>query len=134
MIDPDLIEKKLEKEKPYRLKQVRKLVFQDLIEDWDEATVLPSALREELDRDCPLDIEAKILKEKDTAKALIELKDGLKIESVLMEHEDDRSTVCVSSQVGCPLNCSFCATGKMGLKRNLEPFEMAIQVLLFRGI
>ena len=131
MIDLGLIEKILEKEKPYRLKQVRKLVFRDLIEDWDEATVLPLALREELKKSCPLDIKAEIIKEKDTAKALIELSDGMKIESVLMEHEEDRSTVCVSSQVGCPLNCSFCATGKMGLKRNLDPFEIAVQVLLF---
>ena len=131
MIDLGLIEKILEKEKTYRLNQVRKIVFRDLIEDWDEATVLPLALREELKENCPLDIKAEIIKEKDTAKALIKLSDGMKIESVLMEHEDNRSTVCVSSQVGCPLNCSFCATGKMGLKRNLSPFEIVVQVLLF---
>jgi len=131
MIDFSLIEQKLENEKPYRLKQIKKLIFQDLIESWDEATVLPLALREELKRDCSLEIEHQMFEEGGTAKALIELNDGLKIESVLMEHSEDRSTVCVSSQVGCPLACSFCATGKMGLKRNLTPFEISIQVLLF---
>jgi 23S rRNA (adenine2503-C2)-methyltransferase len=48
-----------------------------------------------------------------------------------MKHNDDRFTVCVSSQVGCPLACSFCATGTMGLKRNLDSFEIITQVLLF---
>ncbi|MFA5715081.1 MAG: 23S rRNA (adenine(2503)-C(2))-methyltransferase RlmN [Candidatus Paceibacterota bacterium] len=125
-----LIEKKLEKEKAYRIKQVRKLIFQDLIEDWDKATVLPLELREEL-KEFPLMIKHEMFEEGNTVKALIELEDGLKIESVLMKHNDSRFTVCVSSQVGCPLACSFCATGTMGLKRNLEPFEIINQVLLF---
>jgi len=131
MIDLSLIEEKLKKEKPYRIKQVHKLIFQDLINDWDEATVLPLSLREELKKSFSLEIKHKMFEEGNTVKALIELKDGLKIESVLMKHNDNRFTVCVSSQVGCPLACSFCATGTMGLKRNLEPFEIVIQVLLF---
>jgi len=126
-----LIEQKLEGQPKYRIKQVHKLIFQDLIEDWDKATVLPIALREELKRDCPLTINYKMFDEGDTLKALIELEDGLKIESVLMKHTDNRSTVCVSSQVGCPLACSFCATGTMGLKRNLTTEEIILQVLLF---
>jgi 23S rRNA (adenine2503-C2)-methyltransferase len=113
---------------------VRKLVFQDLIKDWDEASVLPLALREELKECCPLEIKHKMFDEGDTLKALIELEDGLKIESVLMKHSDNRSTVCVSSQVGCPLACSFCATGTMGLKRNLTAEEIVMQVLLFMRI
>lgn len=125
-----LIEKKLENQPKYRIKQVRKLVFQDLIEDWDKATVLPVELREELE-EFPLGIRHELFEEGATVKALIWLNDGLKIESVLMKHNDSRFTVCVSSQVGCPLACSFCATGKMGLKRNLEPFEIVLQVLLF---
>src|SRR3989339_960129 len=48
-----------------------------------------------------------------------------------MRHEDGRNTVCVSSQVGCPLGCLFCATGKMGFARNLNPFEIVEQVLFF---
>jgi len=131
MIDISLIEEKLKNEKPYRIKQVHKLIFQELINDWDEASVLPLLLREELKKDCPLEIKHKMFDEGNTVKALIELSDGLKIESVLMKHNDNRFTVCVSSQVGCPLACSFCATGTMGLKRNLNSFEIVTQVLLF---
>lgn len=129
-----LIEKKLENQPKYRIKQVRKLIFQDLIEDWDKASVLPIELREELKKECPLEIKHKMFDEGDTLKALIELEDGLKIESVLMKHTDNRSTVCVSSQVGCPLACSFCATGTMGLKRNLTVEEIVMQVLLFERV
>jgi len=129
-----LIEQKLSSEPKYRIKQVHKLIFQDLIEDWDKASVLPLALREELKKECPLEIKHKMFDEGDTLKALIELEDGLKIESVLMKHTDNRSTVCVSSQVGCPLACSFCATGTMGLKRNLTAEEIVMQVLLFSRV
>jgi len=129
-----LIEQKLSSEPKYRIKQVHKLIFQDLIEDWDKASVLPLALREELKKECPLEIKHKMFDEGDTLKALIELEDGLKIESVLMKHTDNRSTVCVSSQVGCPLACSFCATGTMGLKRNLTAEEIVMQVLLFMRV
>jgi 23S rRNA (adenine2503-C2)-methyltransferase len=129
-----LIEQKLESQPKYRIKQVHKLIFQDLIGDWDKASVLPMALREELKKECSLEIKHKMFDEGDTLKALIELEDGLKIESVLMKHTDNRSTVCVSSQVGCPLACSFCATGTMGLKRNLTAEEIVIQALLFARI
>lgn len=129
-----LIEQKLKDQPKYRIKQVHKLIFQDLIEDWDKASVLPMALREELKKECPLSIKHKMFDEGDTLKALIELEDGLKIESVLMKHTDNRSTVCVSSQVGCPLACSFCATGTMGLKRSLTVEEIIIQVLLFMRV
>ncbi|MFA5432126.1 MAG: 23S rRNA (adenine(2503)-C(2))-methyltransferase RlmN [Candidatus Paceibacterota bacterium] len=129
-----LIEEKLKSQPKYRIKQVHKLIFQDLIEDWNSASVLPIALREELKKFCSLEIKHQIFDEGNTLKALIELEDGLKIESVLMKHTSDRSTVCVSSQVGCPLACSFCATGTMGLKRNLTAEEIVMQVLLFARI
>ena len=64
-------------------------------------------------------------------KAGILLADGLAIETVLMKHTDKRNTICVSSQVGCPLGCEFCETGKMGLKRNLTASEIVEQVLFF---
>ncbi len=131
----DLIQLKnfLSKEQPYRLQQAQKALFIDLIEDWREASVLPLLLRKNLNKICPIDIKAQVLFSKDekTAKAVIILKDGLKIESVLMKHNNSRNTVCVSSQVGCTLNCSFCATGKIGFKRNLEVFEIVEQVLFF---
>ncbi len=132
-MDISCIEEKLKNEPKYRLKQVRELVFHDLIEDWDKATTLSLEFREKLKKKCPLTIKHKMFKSSDgnTVKALIELSDGLKIETVLMKHTDSRSTVCVSSQVGCPLGCCFCATGNMGLKRNLTSSEILEQVLLF---
>lgn len=132
-MDLTKLENILNKEKPYRLKQVKQALFVDLIDDWNEAHVLPFMLRENLNKICPIDIKSQIIFSEDhkTAKTLITLKDGLKIESVLMKHNDGRNTVCVSSQVGCTLNCSFCATGKLGFKRSLEVYEIVEQVLFF---
>ena len=128
----DKIDKILANESKFRAKQVRQLIWRDLIDDWDQATTLPIALREKLKAEVPLEIKAEVFKEKDSqsAKALIILENGLKIETVLMRHQD-RNTVCVSSQVGCPLGCLFCATGKMGFKRNLSAGEIAEQVLFW---
>ena len=114
----------------YRLKQIQRLLYKDLISNWDDATVLPLEMRRELKESFPLEINHKIFKDKNTKKAVIELKDGSKIETVLMEHDQKRATVCVSCQVGCPLGCLFCATGK-SFKRNLEIDEILKQVLLF---
>lgn len=127
------LEKVLAGESSYRLKQAKKAISQQLIENWLEAAALPLNLREKLNKECPLSINAKtfISEDKNTVKASITLKDKLKIESVLMRHSDGRNTVCVSSQVGCPLACKFCATGRAGFKRNLEPFEIVEQVLFF---
>ena len=127
------LEKVLEKEPRYRLKQAKEAVFKNLIDDWQEAVFLPLELRQKLNKECPLLIKSEILvsKTKDSIKARITLKDGLKIESVLMRHIDGRNTVCVSSQVGCPLGCLFCATGTMGFKRNLDYSEIIEQVIFF---
>ena len=115
----------------YRLKQAKKAIFIDLIEDWDEATVFPKDLREKLNKECPLDINATLTISKDanTKKILIKLDDNNEIETVLMKNRD-RNTVCVSTQVGCALKCAFCATGKMGLTRDLKASEIVAQVLL----
>ena len=117
----------------FRNVQVKKALFEDLIEDWSQAKTLPVDLREELNKKCPLriDVQATVSEEESSVKALIVLSDGLKIETVLMRHQDGRNTVCVSSQVGCPLGCAFCATGKIGFKRNLKDFEIIEQVLFF---
>ena len=125
-MDMTRLEEILEKEPNYRLKQIRQAFFRDLIEDWSLASVLPKTLREKLKEKCPIKINAQVfLAEGQSAvKVLVTLKDGLKIESVLMRHKDGRNTVCVSSQVGCSLGCPFCATGKMEFKRNLEVFEI----------
>jgi 23S rRNA (adenine2503-C2)-methyltransferase len=65
-----------------------------------------------------------------TEKALLALHDGQSVEAVLM-HYDRRHTACVSTQVGCAMGCSFCATGQMGLRRNLSAGEIVLQVLHF---
>jgi len=121
------------KEPRYRLGQAKKALFQDLIQNWQEAMALPLNLRDELNKKCPIGISAKtfVSKDKNTIKALLILKDGLKIETVLIRHKDKRNTICVSSQVGCSLGCSFCATGEIGFERNLEVWEIIEQVLFF---
>lgn len=124
------LEKALDKEPQFRLKQAKKAIFSDLIKNWDEASNLPKNLREELKKSCPLDIKAEIKTDKDSSKALITLEDGNKIETVLMK-SDSRNAVCVSCQVGCPLKCEFCATGRLGLKRSLTASEIVEQVLLW---
>lgn len=132
-MDLDNLEKVLKTEPAYKFKQAQSAVFGDLIENWTEASALSVELRKKLNDTCSLSIKAEILisKIKDSVKARIGLKDGLKIESVLMRHNDGRNTVCVSSQVGCPLACEFCATGKMGFKRNLEADEIVEQIIFF---
>jgi len=126
------LEKILEEEPRYRLKQAKSAVFKDLIDDWQQAKVLPQELRRKLGEDCPLQIEARVFDSPDgAAKAISTLRDGLKIESVLLWHAGGRNTVCVSSQAGCPLGCQFCLTGKIGFKRNLDYFEIVEQVLFF---
>lgn len=120
-------------EPAFRLKQARRAVYVDLIDDWHQATNLSLVLRDNLNQDCPLAIEAEIFssRDKNSVKALIHLLDGLKIETVLLRHADGRNTVCVSSQIGCPLGCLFCATGKMGFKKNLTVNEIVEQVLFW---
>jgi len=125
------LEKILSNEPSYRLKQARKAVFSDLIGDWRDATNLPLALRGELDEKAPLFIDGEVYASKDgkTVKAVIKLRDGLKVEAVLMRRADGRNSACLSSQVGCPLGCGFCATGATGFKRNLTADEIIGQYL-----
>ncbi|MFA6190580.1 MAG: 23S rRNA (adenine(2503)-C(2))-methyltransferase RlmN [Candidatus Staskawiczbacteria bacterium] len=154
-MDLSNLEKVLENEPKYRLAQANEAVLKNFISDWSEATFFTKELRDKLNKECPLKIEAEVLvsrprgarlasstdeaaKKSDCIKARITLKDGLQVESVLMRHEDPlrpevsgRNTVCVSCQVGCPLGCLFCATGKMGLKRSLTTNEIVEQVIFF---
>lgn len=118
----------------YRVNQIREAVYTEGITSWDEAKTLPLDLRTKLKEsikllsfDCALMQKSK----KDLVfKALLKLEDGLKIETVLMRPGKTWS-VCVSSQAGCPLGCAFCATGKMGFKRNLTAEEISDQVLFW---
>jgi len=121
-------------EPKFRHKQLDQAVYVDLIDNWEAASVLPKALRDKLNEACPLNIDAEVQKtagKEPTQKALIKLEDGEEIEAVLIRQKGNRNTVCVSSQVGCPLACAFCATGQMGFTRNLKAHEIVEQVLFF---
>ena len=118
----------------FRISQVKDAIFKKGISSWDEATNLPADLREKLKQDRPLlsfEVTQIVCSRQDrVAKALLTLKDGYRIETVLLKPQDTWS-VCVSSQVGCPLRCSFCSTGKMGFKRDLTQEEITDQVLMW---
>lgn len=128
-----VIEKYFYDKPKFRLAQAREFVFKNLITDWSDATSLPKDWQEELNETCPLQIDAQILTSTDdaTSKAVITFDDKQKVETVLMRYEKGRNTICVSSQIGCAIKCAFCATGQMGLKRNLTEWEILMQILLF---
>ena len=102
---------------------------------YDEMTNLPAALRTRLADAVPLSTltvaeEAKA--DDGTVKTLFATADGRPLEAVLMRYRDGRRSICVSSQSGCPLTCTFCATGTMRFGRNLTPGEILDQALHFR--
>ncbi|HZN87463.1 MAG TPA: 23S rRNA (adenine(2503)-C(2))-methyltransferase RlmN [Thermoleophilaceae bacterium] len=100
-----------------------------------EMTNVPVALREELAADVPfssLEPVREALAADGTEKALFETRDGRPVEAVLMRYRDGRRSLCVSSQSGCPLTCTFCATGQMRFGRNLSESEILDQALHFR--
>ena len=115
----------------FRAHQIRQWIFKKLVNSFDDMTNLPKSLRNLLKEKASishLETVKKQVSKDGTEKFLFELKDGNSIESVLIP-ERDHSTLCISSQVGCGMNCRFCLTGKLGLKRNLEPNEIIEQVI-----
>ena len=122
-------------EPEYRAMQVWKGIYRDLAEGPEGITTLPARLRERLRSELPMPeltpIRSWNADGGETLKALFRLHDGKAVESVLMQYEDGRSTVCVSSQAGCAMGCVFCATGLMGLGRNLSAGEIVGQILYF---
>ena len=102
---------------------------------YDAMTNLPRVLRETLAAEVPFStlIQEEEQRARDgTVKTLFKTADGHPVEAVLMRYRDGRRSVCVSSQSGCPLTCSFCATGRMAFGRNLTTWEILDQVLHFR--
>ncbi len=113
----------------YRAEQLHRRLWVAPVASWSDATELPRQLRGGLDTAFPLSrlTAAMIQQSADgTRKFLWQLDDGEAIESVLIP-SGTRRTLCVSSQVGCALGCTFCATGRMGFRRNLSAFEIAAQ-------
>jgi 23S rRNA (adenine2503-C2)-methyltransferase len=114
----------------YRTNQILRRLWQAPVRTWVDATELPTSLRAELDLAFPLlRLAAETVQQSadGTRKYLWRLEDGEAIESVLIP-SSTRRTLCISSQAGCALGCTFCATGRMGFRRNLSPFEIAGQV------
>jgi 23S rRNA (adenine2503-C2)-methyltransferase len=114
----------------YRARQISHRLWQAPLERWADASDLPLSLRAELTEAYPLSrLKADIIQQSvdGTRKYLWRLEDNEAIESVLIP-SGSRRTLCISSQAGCALGCTFCATGRMGYRRNLTPFEIAGQV------
>ena len=120
----------------YRASQVWEWVARGAA-SYEEMTNLPAPLRERLAAAVPLStlsLEAEAKSDDGTVKALFHSGDGRPIEAVLMRYRDGRRSVCVSSQSGCPLTCTFCATGQMKFARNLSADEILDQALHFRRL
>lgn len=114
----------------FRTDQLVRRLWVQPVAAWAGATELPAALRAALDAELPLRRLATEVTERSrdgTQKFLWRLDDGEAVESVLIP-SGGRRTLCISSQAGCALGCVFCATGLMGFRRNLTPFEIAGQV------
>ncbi|MBI3288992.1 MAG: 23S rRNA (adenine(2503)-C(2))-methyltransferase RlmN [Elusimicrobia bacterium] len=120
----------------FRWDQVRQAVFGRAAASYDEIGVLPAQTRRALSEKLPI----LCLKKRSVSvsgdgrahKALLDLSDGRTIETVLLRPSETRWTTCISSQVGCAVACTFCATGLMGLTRSLTPEEITDQVLFWR--
>ena len=116
----------------YLAKYIFSFIHQQGAPDIDSITPLSKSFRQQLRDDgffiSQLKVAKKLTDTDGTIKYLFELSDGLTIESVLLL-DDDRRTLCASTQVGCAIGCLFCATGKMGFRRNLWAGEIADQVI-----
>jgi 23S rRNA (adenine2503-C2)-methyltransferase len=121
-------------EPAYRTRQVWDWVARGAA-SYDEMTTLPKALRSALADDVPIST-LELVTEREardgTVKALFRTHDGHPVEAVLMRYRDGRRSLCLSSQSGCPLTCTFCATGAMRFGRNLTASEILDQALHFR--
>jgi len=137
-MDYDRLEKLLASEKmpKYRLDQIRKAIFRDGVSSFSEILTLPRIFREELDEEVDIlsFFPEKALKSLDgrSIKILLKLKDGKYIETVLISPKPGIWSACVSSQIGCPMGCQFCATGKGGFVRNLTSEEIIDQILFWK--
>ncbi len=122
--------------KSYHERQIFRWIFERRAEGFTGMSDLPKRLREELDEDWSVfatTIAVHRVAPDGTDKLLLECRDGRRVECVLMA-EDDRRTVCVSTQVGCGMGCVFCASGMKGVERNLTTGEIVEQVLRLRNL
>lgn len=122
-------------EKTFRGRQIHQWIYQKEVSSFYEMNNLPRPLRQKLEEIAQISI-LRVLKQKvsrdGTRKFLLELVDKKKVETVVIPQSYDKNdhfTLCISSQVGCPVGCSFCATGLSGFQRNLQASEIVGQVL-----
>ena len=123
-------------EPAYRARQIRRWIFARGARSFREMTDLSKALRERLEAERSVfssRIAERTGSESDTSKLLLHLADGETIEAVLIR-EGERATACVSTQVGCPVGCPFCASGLAGTRRNLHAHEIIEEILMLRAL
>jgi 23S rRNA (adenine2503-C2)-methyltransferase len=137
-MDRELLARRLSRrgEPAYRAEQVWRWAARGAA-DYTAMTNLPAPLRGELEREVPfstLEVEREAKARDGTVKALFRTREGHAVEAVLMRYRDGRRSLCLSSQSGCPLTCSFCATGQMRFGRNLTASEILDQALYFRRL
>lgn len=120
-------------EKRFRGEQVFHWLYGHMVENFDDMANVPKYLRKKLNAYCEIMTLSPFYTDMSpstgTKKYIFKTKDDLKVESVVIP-DPKRTTLCISTQVGCPLDCQFCATGLMGYKRNLTPGEIFDQYLL----
>lgn len=119
-------------QKPYRARQLYDAMCRRRITNYDSMTDLPKTLRETLEERTAItrtNIQSVFISSDGTRRLLLNLGDNSEVESVFMP-EAHRDTICISSQVGCPLACSFCMTGVLGLNRNMTAAEIVSQVVV----
>lgn len=119
----------------YRGKQLAAALYGRFARDFDAITDLPKALKVSLAEDfalAPSTVRSSESADDGTVKYLVDFSDGEVVESVFLPYSG-RTSVCISSQVGCPMACTFCATGTEGLARNLTAGEIVDQVLLMQA-
>ena len=121
----------------FRAKQVYNWIYLKSVSSYDEMTDLPLVARDLLKEKttlCSISIKDKQVSKDGTMKFLFELKDGSFAEAVLMRFDNRANlTACISTQVGCPMGCTFCATAKLGFKRNLDVEEIIQQIFLIQA-
>jgi 23S rRNA (adenine2503-C2)-methyltransferase len=132
----DRVAEVLDGEPAYRVRQVWEWASRGA-SSYAEMTNLPARTRALLEEQAPfstLTLSDEARAKDGTVKALFHTHDGHAVEAVLMRYRDGRRSVCVSSQSGCPLTCTFCATGQMRFRRNLDAWEILDQALHFRRV
>ena len=123
----------LQKIPSFRIAQIENAIYKNFISDFSQIETIPKELREKLSAEffyTSLEVEHEVTSSNgQTTKILFKTQDGLFIESVIMRHLTGRNTLCISSQAGCPMACTFCATWKLWLQKNLALHEIVEQVM-----